>query len=103
MSRTPHPRRDGLASWLPAGLLSILVAAAALGSRAPVPGGPVALVYPPWWPARRAIEAAAGAGSFVRLGPWPGVIVVLPAPGADDGGAWFRLDPLGRGLCGDAR
>ncbi len=103
MPLTSHFFRDGPAAWLPAGVLSVCMAGALLAVMRPRPGGLVALVYPPWWSAQRTIEAAAAAGDLVRFGAWPGIVVVRPAPGAGDGGAWFRLDPLRSGLCGDSR
>ena len=101
MPLTSHLRSDGPAAWLPAGLLSLGLAGALLNVMQPRPGGLVALIYPPWWASQRAIAAAASAGDIVRLGAWLGIVVVRPQPGAGDGGAWFRLDPLRSGLCGD--
>ena len=103
MNISDSVQREGVAAWLPAGLLSLAVLAMLAIRTEPSPGGPVALIYPPWWPAERAVLAAASVGALLRLGAWPGVVVVRPMPGGGDGGAWLRLDPIRSGLCGDGR
>jgi len=68
---------------------------------APLPTGPVAAVFPPWWGARQAIAAAGSAGAVVRFGVVPSIVIVMAA---DRGllrshGAWFLLDPVALGGC----
>lgn len=67
----------------------------------PLPTGPVAAVFPPWWGARQAVAAAGSAGAVIRLGALPSVVIVLAA---DRGllrshGAWLLLDPSALGGC----
>ena len=90
-------------SWLPAlGLLILLAAGSLWKVSQPLPGGAVALIFPPWWPDMRIVQAAAAEGQIVRLGPWHGVVVVRP-DASDPGGAhriaWLRLNPMVAG-CG---
>ena len=88
----PRPLFQGLAI---AGLAVGGLFAAALGGTA---RGPVAVVFPPWWGAIRAVEAAAEGGSVLRLGPVDFVVFVAPdeARGRERlwrAGAWLLLDP----------
>jgi hypothetical protein len=64
---------------------------------------PLALVFPPWWSAARAMLAAAPAGAIVRFGAWPGIVIIQPEPDAEPPaatGAWAVLDPRQLGGCG---
>jgi hypothetical protein len=102
---TPMPksaRFGARAAWcLPVLLcLGSLAGSLALTIQPPV-SGPVALIFPPWWNAGRAMLAAAGAGAIVRFGAAPFIVVIIPGPGAPaNTGAWLRLDPLHLGGCG---
>ncbi len=67
--------------------------------------GPVTAVFPPWWDATRAVEAAASGGTILRLGGTG--FAVLVAPDGASGrqrlwraGAWLLLDPGGFAGCG---
>jgi hypothetical protein len=67
--------------------------------------GPVTAVFPPWWDATRAVEAAAAGGAVLRLGGTG--FAVLVAPDGTSGrerlrraGAWLLLDPGGLAGCG---
>ena len=67
--------------------------------------GPVTAVFPPWWDARRAVEAAASGGAVLRLGGTAFAVLVLPdgTPGLErlrQAGAWLLLDPGGFAGCG---
>ena len=84
----------GLAAF---GLLTALMAGPA--------SGPVAAVFPPWWDAMRAVNAAAEGGAVLRLGLMNFVVLVVP----DDqhgrqllwrAGAWMLLNPRGLIGCG---
>jgi hypothetical protein len=59
--------------------------------------GPVAAVFPPWWNASRALDAAAQGGLVLRIGI-ANVIFVLPDPANGrsqlwHAGAWLLLNP----------
>ncbi len=94
---------ERVARCLPALLgLGSLAASLALTMQPPA-SGPVALIFPPWWSAARSMLAAADAGAIIRFGSMPFIVVIIPdpnAPGANDTGAWLRLDPLHLGGCG---
>jgi hypothetical protein len=79
------------------GPLGVALAAA----MAPLPSGPVAAVFPPWWSARRAVTAAAAAGAVIRFGAYPSIMIVLAADRAQlrSHGAWLLLDPRAVGDC----
>jgi hypothetical protein len=68
---------------------------------APMPTGPVAAVFPPWWNAARAITSAGTAGTAVRFGAFGFVVVVFSADRAQlkSHGAWLLLDPVVTGGC----
>jgi hypothetical protein len=65
----------------------------------------VAVVFPPWWSAEQAFQAAASANAeFVRTTAIPAILVVRP--GERDGlsrlreaGAWFAIDPRAVAAC----
>lgn len=86
-------------------ILGVGSLAAALGvSLQPPRSGPVALLFPPWWSAPHAMRAAASAGSVVRFGAFPFIVVVAPDKGAFEqalrqAGAWFILNPQVLGGC----
>jgi hypothetical protein len=91
--------------WLPG--MSILAVSTAM---LPVLSGGMtdprigAGVFPPWWSSRDVIAAAGAAGSIVRLGAVP-FIVVVRSDGSDvtdslrASGSLFNLDPLGIAGC----
>jgi hypothetical protein len=62
-------------------------------------------MFPPWWSAQRAIEAAGAAGAaMMRSTAIPAIVVVRPAE--HDGwqrlrrqGAWLALDPQATTAC----
>ncbi len=100
-----HPARCALAKSLTVAGLAAFGLVAALPP--PPPSGAILAVFPPWWNAARAFQAAAGAGPVLRLGPARFVALVHP-----DGkrartrlrraGAWLLLDPRGLAGCGAA-
>jgi hypothetical protein len=65
----------------------------------------VAVVFPPWWSAQQALQAAASAGAaFVRTTAIPAILVVRPDDHAGlsrlrDAGAWFAVDPRAVAAC----
>jgi hypothetical protein len=90
---------------LPGALCLLSLAAALALSLRPPASGPVALIFPPWWNAMRSVVSAAGAGSVVRLGAVPFIVVVQPDRGGPRGRmgpsqAWLVLDPQALGGCG---
>jgi hypothetical protein len=94
-----------LATWLPCIALAAgsVLAALAMALQPPA-SGPIAVVFPPWWSATRALVAAASAGTPVRFGATGFVVVVMPdTPDAAGrlrhAGAWAVLDPLALGGC----
>jgi hypothetical protein len=104
--------RDGsTSSRLPQWLLPVVLllvswlGLAGLTLRADPADDVVAVVFPPWWRAERALAAAASAGAaIVRVGGISSVVVVQPA--ARDGwarlrraGAWVAVNPLVPGAC----
>jgi hypothetical protein len=68
---------------------------------APLPSGPVAAVFPPWWDQKAAVASAAESGAVIRLGGLPFVVIVLATDRArlHSYGAWFLLDPRNFGGC----
>ena len=65
----------------------------------------VAVVFPPWWSAQQALEAAASANAaFVRTTAMPAILVVRPDDRAGvsrlhEAGAWFAIDPRAVAAC----
>ena len=65
----------------------------------------VAVVFPPWWSAQQALQAAASANAaFVRTTAIPAVLVVRPDERAGlnrlrDAGAWIAIDPQAVAAC----
>ena len=90
----------------PALLLILSVAAAGSVRLQPIPGEPVAALFPPWWSAGHAFAAAsASGGAIIRTGAWPTLLVaVSPSPLFAEklraSGAWLILNPLALGACG---
>lgn len=94
------PRRGAgpvaaVTAWLTVSALGLFPAA--LIAARPSDPRAVAAVFPPWWPAARAVSAAASAGRLAAVGAVPWVIVVR---GQDDiashlraAGALALLDP----------
>lgn len=61
-------------------------------------------VFPPWWSSHDVIAAAAAAGSIVRLGTFPFIVVVRSnssnvAENLSSSGSLFNLDPVGIAGC----
>ncbi|WP_146170185.1 hypothetical protein [Bosea sp. 124] len=61
-------------------------------------------VFPPWWSSHDVIAAAAAAGSIVRLGSFPFIVVVRSdgsniAANLRASGSLFNLDPVGIAGC----
>jgi hypothetical protein len=93
--------------WLnAAGLLAASwIAIAALSLHARTDAEVVAVVFPPWWNAQKAIVAAASAGAaIVRITAVPSLLVVRP-DGQDgltrlrEAGAWLAMDPQAVAAC----
>ena len=65
----------------------------------------VAVVFPPWWSAQQALQAAASANAaFVRTTAIPAVLVVRPDERAGlarlrEAGAWITIDPRAVAAC----
>jgi hypothetical protein len=65
----------------------------------------VAVVFPPWWSAQQALQAAASANAaFVRTTAIPAVLVVRPDDRAGltrlrEAGAWLAIDPRAVAAC----
>jgi hypothetical protein len=107
MQPRQRPARSGWPQWpFPVALLLfswMWVAALVMQTR---PGDDVvAVIFPPWWNADRALSAVATAGAaIVRPGGISSIIVVKPV-GPDgvkrlqDAGAWFTVDPKAVGAC----
>jgi hypothetical protein len=86
-----------------------VMALAAFGLLAALMGGPasgqVAAVFPPWWDGTRSVNAAAEAGSVLRLGPLSFVVLIVPEAlhgrqRLRRAGAWLLLNPRGLPGCG---
>ncbi len=95
----PHPSHPARAFLAPIALSLFSLAGVLATAAAPRAGGPVALVFPPWWNAARAVAAASAVGSVIRLGGVSFVAVVAPStPSARaayrQSGAWLLLDPI---------
>jgi len=65
----------------------------------------VAVVFPPWWSAQQAFQAAASANvAFVRTTAIPAILVVRHGERAGltrlrEAGAWFSIDPRAIAAC----
>ncbi|MCW8307890.1 hypothetical protein AruPA_12645 [Acidiphilium sp. PA] len=84
-------------------VVMLLSAAAVFGLiMEPSSRGPVAAVFPPWWPAAHAFGAAASAGRVIGFGGYPFVVIALPRHRQDllQAGAWFLLDAEAFKACG---
>jgi hypothetical protein len=100
----PTTRRP---AWLGAAVLLIAswIAVAALSLQVRAGAEVVAVAFPPWWGAQRALLAAASANAaIVRMTAVPTLLVVRPD--RDDGlhrlseaGAWLTLDPRAIAAC----
>jgi hypothetical protein len=107
LSLRPHWQPLQWKPWLcPMALLLVSWIWVAALAMQPRPGDDViAVVFPPWWTADRALSAAAAAGAaVVRAGAVSSILVVQPA--TRDGvmrlreaGAWFAIDPKAIGAC----
>jgi hypothetical protein len=75
-------------------------------SLAPIPGQPVAAVFPPWWDTSRTVAAiAAAGGDILRPGAWPAIMIGFSTDPAFTArlraeGAWLLLNPQALGTCG---
>jgi hypothetical protein len=74
---------------------------AVVSTMAPLAGGPVAAVFPPWWDAGRAAVSAGDSGAVIRFGALPFVVIVQAKDRAQlqAHGAWLLLDPRAVGGC----
>jgi len=87
-------------------ILASLAPAAAI-SAAPTDPSRVAMVFPPWWSAARAFEAAASEGEILGEGGVPFVVIVHLDPSKAARGtrkvrALFMLGADSRSLCSSA-
>lgn len=86
-------------------LISSWVFVAALSFQIRPDSEVVAVVFPPWWSAQQALQAAASANArFVRTTALPAVLVVRPDGPAGltrlhEMGAWFAVDPQAVAAC----
>ena len=105
-----HQSRDSTCrwpAWLNAAVLLLLswIFIAALSFQARPGAEVVAVVFPPWWSAQQALQAAAAANAaFVRTTAIPAVLVVRPDERAGltrlrDAGAWIAIDPQAVAAC----
>lgn len=88
-------RLAAVAACLAVGLLGVV---GGVASATPAEGGPIAALFPPWWPQERAMAAAASAGSLAGAGPGGSIwVVVADRPGLAGrlraAGAVLLLDP----------
>ena len=87
-------------------ILAISAVATAFAGLAPVPGRPVAAVFPPWWTAAEGFNAAAAAdAAIIRTGAFTTILVLAAGPPAlphrlRSAGAWLVLDAQSPGGCG---
>jgi hypothetical protein len=94
-------------AWLNAALLLLAswVFVAALTLQIGADTEVVAVVFPPWWSAERAFQAAATANAtFVRTTAIPAILVVRPDSQSGltrlhEAGAWFAIDPRAVAAC----
>jgi hypothetical protein len=102
-----HSRTWRWPAWLNAIilLLSSWIFIVALSFQARPDTEVVAVVFPPWWSAQQAFEAAAAANAvFVRPTAIPAIVVVRPDERAGlirlhEAGAWFAIDPRAVAAC----
>ena len=86
-------------------LLSSWIVIAALTFQARPDSEVVAVVFPPWWSAEQAFQAAVSANAaFVRTTAIPAILVVRPEEQAGlarlrDAGAWLAIDPRAIAAC----
>ena len=86
-------------------LLSSWIVIAALSVQIRADTEVVAVVFPPWWSAEQAFEAAATANAaFVRTTAIPAILVVRPDGRSGmtrlrQAGAWFAIDPRAVAAC----
>ena len=83
-------------------VMSVLVLAVAAS---PSDQREAAGVFPPWWSAARALDAAARAGAVLAVGAAPFIVIVRDPTGRASqrlraAGALFSLDPHGLAACG---
>jgi len=87
------------------GMLCLAAAVAALMLGTPAPAaGPVAALFPPWWPAADVFVAAGSAGRIVRLGLASFIVIVASEDGRVTerlraAGAVMVFDPIALGGC----
>ena len=100
-TRTSWTRTMALRDWLPALALATL-STLMLPLLSPRPGDQAvaAGVFPPWWASGAILAAAGEAGSIVRLGAVPFIVVVRSESGDASqrlaaAGSLFSLDPNG--------
>ena len=94
-------------AWLNAAilLLSSWIFIAALSFQIRPDTEVVAVIFPPWWSAEQAFQAAASANAaFVRTTAIPAILVVRPDDRAGlarlrDAGAWLTIDPRAIAAC----
>ena len=94
-------------AWLSATalLFSSWILIAALSFQASADTEVVAVVFPPWWTAQQALQAAASAdAAFVRTTAIPAILVVRPdgrtgMARLHEAGAWFAIDPRAIAAC----
>ena len=94
-------------AWLNAAilLLSSWIFIAALSFQTRPDTEVVAVVFPPWWSAQQALQAAASANAaFVRTTAIPALLVVRPDNRAGltrlrEAGAWLAIDPRAVAAC----
>ena len=105
-----HESRDSTCrwpAWLNAAvlLISSWIFIAALSLQVRPDTEVVAVVFPPWWSAQQALQAAASANAaFVRTTAIPAVLVVRPDERAGlarlrEAGAWITIDPRAVAAC----
>ena len=105
-----HESRDSTCrwpAWLNAAvlLISSWIFIAALSLQVRPDTEVVAVVFPPWWSAQQAFQAAAAAdAAFVRPTAIPAILVVRPDKRAGlirlrEAGAWFAIDPRAIAAC----
>jgi hypothetical protein len=86
-------------------LLSSWIALAAFTFQIRADAEIVAVVFPPWWSTRQAMQAAAAANAtIVRATAIPAVLVVRPDDHAGltrlrEAGAWLAMDPKAVAAC----
>ena len=94
-------------NWLNAAALLIAswIAIAALSLQARTGAEVVAVAFPPWWSAERALLAAASAdAAIVRMTAIPSLLVVRPdqhdgLARLRDAGVWLAIDPQAVAAC----